>query len=148
MFKDGLEEIVAGKDLSEETMSQMISEILSGDITRSQIGAFMGALSTKGETFEELMGAAKAMRRKATRVQATSPVVLDTCGTGGDGTNTFNISTTTAFVVAAVAANRMAPWYRGANRNPILISRIPSSTISGSSIRLTPRLSSRSALPH
>jgi len=101
MFKDGLEEIVAGKDLSEETMSQMISEILSGDITRSQIGAFMGALSTKGETFEELMGAAKAMRRKATRVQATSPVVLDTCGTGGDGTNTFNISTTTAFVVAA-----------------------------------------------
>ena len=100
MFKDGLEDIIAGKDLSEETMSQMISEILSGTITHSQIGAFMGALSTKGETIAELMGAAKAMRRKATRIQTTSPVVLDTCGTGWDGAHTFNISTTTAFVVA------------------------------------------------
>jgi anthranilate phosphoribosyltransferase len=100
MFKDGLEDIIAGKDLSEETMSRMISDILSGSITHAQIGAFMGALSTKGETFEELMGAAKAMRRKATRIQTTSPVVLDTCGTGGDGAHTFNISTTTAFVVA------------------------------------------------
>jgi anthranilate phosphoribosyltransferase len=100
MFKEGLEEIIAGKDLSEETMSQMITEILSGAITHSQIGAFMGALSTKGETFEELIGAARAMRRKATRIQTTSSVVLDTCGTGGDGTRTFNISTTTAFVVA------------------------------------------------
>ena len=100
MFKEGLEEIIGGKDLSEETMSQMITEILSGTITHSQIGAFMGALSTKGETFEELIGAARAMRRKATRIQTTRPVVLDTCGTGGDGTRTFNISTTTAFVVA------------------------------------------------
>ena len=100
MFKQGLEEIIAGKDLSQETMSRMITEILSGAVTHSQVGAFMGALSTKGETFEELIGAARAMRRKATRIQTTSPVVLDTCGTGGDGTNTFNISTTTAFVVA------------------------------------------------
>lgn len=100
MFKQGLEEIIAGKDLSRETMSRMITEILSGAVTHSQVGAFMGALSTKGETFEELIGAARAMRRKATRIQTTSPVVLDTCGTGGDGTNTFNISTTTAFVVA------------------------------------------------
>ena len=100
MFKEGLEEIIGGKDLSEETMSQMVAEILSGTITHSQIGAFMGALSTKGETLEELIGAARAMRRKAARIQATRPVVLDTCGTGGDGTRTFNISTTTAFVVA------------------------------------------------
>lgn len=100
MFKQGLEEIIAGKNLNQETMSQMITEILSGTITHSQIGAFMGALSTKGETFEELIGAARAMRRKAKRIQTTGSVVLDTCGTGGDGTNTFNISTTTAFVVA------------------------------------------------
>lgn len=100
MFKEGLEDIIAGEDLSQETMSQMITEILSGAITHSQIGAFMGALSTKGESFEELIGAARAMRRKAARIQTTSPVVLDTCGTGGDGTRTFNISTTTAFVVA------------------------------------------------
>ena len=100
MFKQGLEEIIAGKDLNQETMSQMITEILSGNITHSQMGAFMGALSTKGETFEELIGAARAMRRKAMRIQTTASVVLDTCGTGGDGTSTFNISTTTAFVVA------------------------------------------------
>ena len=100
MFKEGLQEIIRGRNLSEETMSQMITEILSGTITHSQIGAFIGALSTKGETFEELIGAARAMRRKAKRVQSTRSVVLDTCGTGGDGASTFNISTTTALVVA------------------------------------------------
>ena len=100
MFKEGLKEIIAGTDLSEEQMSQMILEIFSGNITDSQIGAFMGALSTKGETFEELTGAAKAMRKKAKRIQVNKSVVLDTCGTGGDGTNTFNISTTTALVVS------------------------------------------------
>ena len=100
MFKEGLKEIIAGSDLSEQQMSQMILEIFSGNITDSQIGAFIGALSTKGETFEELTGAAKAMRKKAKRVQVNSSVVLDTCGTGGDGTNTFNISTITALVVS------------------------------------------------
>ena len=64
------------------------------------IGAFMGALATKGETFKELAGAARAMRRKAARIQCPGSVVVDTCGTGGDGSATFNISTTTAFVVA------------------------------------------------
>jgi len=101
MFTEGLKKIIGGNDLSEENMSQMITQILSGQIGPAQIAAFMGALSTKGETFEELTGAAKAMRRKAKRVQTTSDVVLDTCGTGGDGANTFNISTTTALVVAA-----------------------------------------------
>jgi anthranilate phosphoribosyltransferase len=100
MFKEGLKEIIAGTNLSEEQMSQMILEIFSGNTTDSQIGAFMGALSTKGETFEELTGAAKAMRKKAKRIQVNRSVVLDTCGTGGDGTNTFNISTTTALVVS------------------------------------------------
>jgi anthranilate phosphoribosyltransferase len=60
----------------------------------------MAALATKGETFEELAGAAKAMRQNARRIQATGSPVVDTCGTGGDGAHTFNISTTTAFVVA------------------------------------------------
>ena len=100
MFKDGLATIIEGLNLTEEQMAQMITAIFTGDITDAQIGAFMGALATKGETFEELAGAAKAMRRKATRIQTASSVVVDTCGTGGDGANTFNISTTTAFVVA------------------------------------------------
>ena len=60
----------------------------------------MAALATKGETFEELGGAARAMRRKALRIQSSAGTVVDTCGTGGDGAKTFNISTTTAFVVA------------------------------------------------
>ncbi len=81
-------------------MSSMFMDIFSGDITDAQIGAFMAALATKGETFEELAGAAKTMRRKAVRIQTTSNKVVDTCGTGGDSTGTFNISTTTAFVVA------------------------------------------------
>ena len=100
MFRDNLNKIVGRTDLAEEEMSEMITDIFSGDITNAQIGAMMAALATKGETFEELAGAARAMRRKALRIQSSSSVVVDTCGTGGDAANTFNISTTTAFVVA------------------------------------------------
>ena len=100
MFRENLNKIIQGKNLSETEMSQMISEIFSGNITDAQIGAFMAALATKGETFEELAGAARAMRRKAVRIQVSAPTVVDTCGTGGDASQTFNISTTTAFVVA------------------------------------------------
>jgi len=100
MFRELLGKIVRGNNLNEMEMSEMITEILSGNCTDAQIGAFMAALATKGETFEELAGAAKAMRRKAKRIQTTSSTVVDTCGTGGDGAKTFNVSTTTAFVVA------------------------------------------------
>ncbi len=101
MFTENLARIIAGKDLTEEETASMIEAIFSGEITDAQIGAFMAALATKGETFAELAGAARAMRRRATRIQATAPVVVDTCGTGGDAAGTFNISTTCAFVVAA-----------------------------------------------
>ncbi|MBW2592867.1 MAG: anthranilate phosphoribosyltransferase, partial [Deltaproteobacteria bacterium] len=100
MFKENLSRIIRGENLDEARMAQMINEILSGNATDAQIGAFMGALATKGETFGELAGAALAMRRKATRIQTTSSVVMDTCGTGGDRAKTFNISSTTAFVLA------------------------------------------------
>jgi anthranilate phosphoribosyltransferase len=100
MFREKLNKIVQGKDLNETEMSQLITDIFSGNVTDAQIGAFMAALATKGETFEELAGAAQAMRRKALRIQASASTVVDTCGTGGDGAQTFNISTTTAFVVA------------------------------------------------
>ncbi len=100
MFRENLSKIVQGNNLSETEMAQMISEIFSGTITDSQVGAFMASLATKGETFEELAGAAHAMRKKAVRVQTSASRVIDTCGTGGDGAQTFNISTTTAFVVA------------------------------------------------
>jgi len=100
MFRDYLQKIIDRKNLSEPEMSGMIEEIFSGKLSNAQIGAFMAALATKGETFEELAGAARVMRRRATRIQAPGSAVVDTCGTGGDGGGTFNISTTTAFVVA------------------------------------------------
>jgi anthranilate phosphoribosyltransferase len=100
MFRDTLQKIIGRKNLSESEMSEMIEEIFSGNLSNAQIGAFMAALATKGETFEELAGAARVMRRRATLIQAPGLAVVDTCGTGGDSSGTFNISTTTAFVVA------------------------------------------------
>lgn len=100
MFKQHLSSIIQRRNLTRDEMTDMMNEIFSGGITDAQIGAFMGALSTKGETFEELAGAAAAMRRKAGRIEVNAPIVVDTCGTGGDAAGTFNISTTAAFVVA------------------------------------------------
>jgi anthranilate phosphoribosyltransferase len=100
MFRENLKKIIERQDLQQSEMADMITVIFSGDITDAQVGAFMAALATKGETFEELAGAAQAMRRKALRIETTAPTVVDTCGTGGDASQTFNISTTTAFVVA------------------------------------------------
>jgi anthranilate phosphoribosyltransferase len=100
MIRESLKKLVRKEDLSEEEMAGLMGEIMSGNATDAQIGAIMAALATKGETFSELAGAARAMRRKALRIQTNADVVVDTCGTGGDGSNTFNISTTAAFVVA------------------------------------------------
>ena len=74
-------------------------EIMEGEATPSQLGAFLTALSVKGETPEEIAGMATVMREKALRVNVSGPLI-DTCGTGGDGQNTFNISTAAAFVAA------------------------------------------------
>ncbi len=100
MFRDHLKKIIEGVHLDENQMADVMTEIFSGSLTDAQIGAFMGALATKGETDQELAGAARAMRRKAHRIQSSAGTIVDTCGTGGDGASTFNISTTTAFVVA------------------------------------------------
>jgi len=100
MFRENLAKIIARQDLTEEEMTHVMETVLAGEASAAQIGALMGGLATKGETFTEVAGAARAMRRKAHRLQVTAPVVVDTCGTGGDGLSTFNISTTTAFVVA------------------------------------------------
>ncbi len=100
MIRESLKRLTGKVDLSEEEMAGLVGEIMSGNATDAQIGAVMAALATKGETFSELAGAARAMRRKAVRIQTNADVVVDTCGTGGDMSNTFNISTTAAFVVA------------------------------------------------
>jgi len=101
MIREAIAGIVRGEDLRETEMMSVMKEIMEGEATPAQIAAFMTALRIKGETVEEVTGAARIMRQKATRIDARSSVVVDTCGTGGDGRSTFNISTTAAFVVAA-----------------------------------------------
>ena len=101
MIKEAIDKAARKIDLPEAEMMAAMEEIMSGEATPAQIGAFITALRMKGETVEEVTGAARIMRQKATRVNACATTIVDTCGTGGDKLNTFNISTTTAFVVAA-----------------------------------------------
>ena len=97
-----LHKVVARENLSADEARLAMLAILSGEASTPQISAFLVGLRTKGETAEELLGFARAMREKAARVDARidSMPLLDTCGTGGDGGHTFNISTIAAFVVA------------------------------------------------
>jgi len=89
------------RDLSENEMSDVMRTIMTGDATQAQIGGFLIGLRMKGETVDEITAAAKIMRELATPVAVSGPHLVDTCGTGGDGASTFNISTASAFVVAA-----------------------------------------------
>jgi anthranilate phosphoribosyltransferase len=99
MIKEALQSLVHTENLSEDGMAQCMKEIMEGQCTDAQIGSFLTALRMKSETVEEITGAARIMRDKAATIKAPEGV-LDTCGTGGDMSHTFNISTTTAFVVS------------------------------------------------
>ncbi len=98
--QDILHKVVDCHDLTEEEMISIMTEIMEGKVDRSLLGAFLTALRMKGETVAEISGAAKVMREKAEPLNIPVAGVVDTCGTGGDGADTFNISTTAAFVVA------------------------------------------------
>ena len=114
MIQGAIGKVVNKEDLSQTEMEAVMNEIMSGEATPAQIGAFITALRMKGETVEEIVGAARVMREKATRINVIdtslsldrdeinidAETILDTCGTGGDGTNTFNVSTATALVAA------------------------------------------------
>lgn len=100
MIKEAINLLVQHVSLSESEMVECMKEIMEGRATDAQIGAFLTALRIKGETVEEITGAARIMREKAITIRAPEGA-LDTCGTGGDLSHTFNISTTTALVVAA-----------------------------------------------
>lgn len=100
MIKELISKVVSGQDLSSQEAVEAMNVIMSGDATPAQVAGFITALRMKGETVEEVAGAAASMRRHANYIDAGAQSVVDTCGTGGDGMNTFNISTTTAFVVA------------------------------------------------
>ncbi|MHB8085678.1 MAG: anthranilate phosphoribosyltransferase [Dehalococcoidia bacterium] len=99
MIKEAIGNLVSGNSLTMEEASSVMKEIMNGDATQAQLGAFLVALRLKGETPEEVAGFASVMRQKALRVTLSGPLV-DIVGTGGDGSNTFNISTTSAFVAA------------------------------------------------
>jgi len=100
MIVEALGKLVEGKSLSMEEASAVMEDIMEERATPAQFGAFVTALRLKGETAQEIAGMAQVMRRKALRV-STDLAVVDTCGTGGDGSGTFNVSTAAAFVVAA-----------------------------------------------
>jgi len=100
VIPEAIARLVEGHDLSRQEAEAAMEEIMSGRATDAQIAGFIVALRMKGETVEEIAGCAQVMRRKATRVAAPTPDVLDTCGTGGDESHTFNISTAAALVAA------------------------------------------------
>lgn len=99
MIKEAIEKLTRGADLAEEEAAQIMEEIMTGEATPAQFGAFVIALRLKGETVDEMTGLATVMRAKSLKVDFRGPSV-DTCGTGGDDRGTFNISTVAAFVVA------------------------------------------------
>ena len=105
MIREALEKVVSRQSLTEQEAVGVMETIMNGEATQAQIGALMAALRMKGETADEITGFARVMRSKATRVECKSYPLVDTCGTGGDGRNTFNISTVGAFVAAGAGAH-------------------------------------------
>ncbi|MDT8440575.1 MAG: anthranilate phosphoribosyltransferase [Desulfuromonadales bacterium] len=114
MIKEAIGKVVLGQNLAEGEMIEVMNQIMGGEATPAQIGAFITALRIKGETIDEIAGAARVMRDRATPIRVGHALdldrdeinieretILDTCGTGGSGTLSFNISTTVALVVAA-----------------------------------------------
>jgi anthranilate phosphoribosyltransferase len=99
-IKQAIEQVLAGTGLTEDEAEAVMGQIMAGQATPAQIGGFLVALRAKGETVAEVTGFARAMRQNALTVRPRSDLLVDTCGTGGDGAGTFNISTTAAFVVA------------------------------------------------
>ena len=99
MMQDAIQMLVDGESLSADQATAAMNEIMTGEATSAQVGSFLTALRIKGETVDEITGMARVMREKSLHVSVEGDVV-DTCGTGGDGSGSFNISTTAAFVVA------------------------------------------------
>ena len=100
MIKEAIKKVVAGSDLSFDEAAQVMEEMMTGTATQAQMASFLTALRIKGETIDEITACARVMRDKALHIRPKTDV-LDIVGTGGDGTGTFNISTTAAFIIAA-----------------------------------------------
>ena len=103
-IQQALQKVLSKKDLAIDEMRDVMRLIMTGKITEAQLAGFLIGLRCKGETIDEITAAVEVMRELASKVIINGQYVIDTCGTGGDGANTFNISTTCAFVVAAAGA--------------------------------------------
>lgn len=101
MIKNAINKLVKSENLNEQEAMAAMCSIMNGEAAPAQIGAFLTALRLKGETVDEITGCARAMREKAERIYPKVSFCVDTCGTGGDGAGTFNISTAAAIVAAA-----------------------------------------------
>ncbi len=104
-LQKAIEKVIHRKDLTKEEMHSVMQTIMTGEATPAQVGGFLVGLRMKGETVDEITAAASVMRDLATKVNVHSEHLVDTCGTGGDGAKTFNISTASAFVAAAAGAS-------------------------------------------
>ena len=104
MIQNAIERMINRENLSEAEAAQLMAQLMEGEATDAQIGALLTAARMKGETADEIAGFARAMRQKAARVETSREPLIDTCGTGGDGSHTFNISTTAAFIAAGAGA--------------------------------------------
>jgi anthranilate phosphoribosyltransferase len=100
VIQQAIAKLIERQDLTRAEVVQVMGEIADGGATPAQVGAFLAALRLKGETVEEITGAAEVMRARVDKVRVDKDVFVDTCGTGGDGRHTFNISTGAAFAVA------------------------------------------------
>ena len=115
-IQSAISQVSARRNLTREDMSEIILEILEGKVTDAQIGAFLIALSMKGETVDEVLGAVGVMRDLSTKVKIDEPNLIDTCGTGGTGIGIFNVSTTSALVASSCGAKIAKHGNRSATR--------------------------------
>ena len=101
-YKQALQQLIDGRDLSYEDMKALMQQVMGGELTPAQIAGLLIGLRVKGETVDEIAAAADVMRSLSTKVAVSNTAhLVDTCGTGGDGIQTFNVSTAAAFVAAA-----------------------------------------------
>ena len=113
MIQEAVKKLIEGKTLTRDEAYAALTDIMSGDATDAQIGAFLTALRIQGETPEVIAGAAQAMREKFTPVKSPAEITVDIVGTGGDGAHTFNISTASAFVIAGTGVTVAKHGNRG-----------------------------------
>ena len=116
-MSEAIARVVVGENLSQDEMTEIMELIMTGEATASQIGGFLVGLQIKGETVDEISGAASVMRELAIKVEVDTSGLLDTCGTGGSGSNKFNVSTASAFVASAAGARVAKHGNRGASSN-------------------------------